>query len=170
MISTSNITLQYGKRVLFENVSIKFSQGNCYGIIGANGAGKSTFLKILSGEIEAQSGQVSITPGERISVLKQDQNEFNDIQVLKVVFMGNKKLYDIIEEKDKIYAKENFSDADGIRASELESEFAELNGWNAETDAAELLSNLGIKEELHSKLMSEISGTEKVRVLLAQAL
>jgi ATPase subunit of ABC transporter with duplicated ATPase domains len=170
MISTSNITLQYGKRVLFENVSIKFSQGNCYGIIGANGAGKSTFLKILSGEIEAQSGQVSITPGERISVLKQDQNEFNDIQVLKVVFMGNKKLYDIIEEKDRIYAKPDFSDADGIRASELESEFAELNGWNAETDAAELLSNLGIKEELHSKLMSEISGPEKVRVLLAQAL
>lgn len=170
MISTSNITLQYGKRVLFENVSIKFSAGNCYGIIGANGAGKSTFLKILSGEIEAQSGQVSITPGERISVLKQDQNEFDEIQVLKVVFMGNRKLYDIIEEKDAIYAKADFSDADGLRASELESEFAELNGWNAETDASELLSNLGIKEELHFKLMNELSGPEKVRVLLAQAI
>ena len=170
MISTSNITLQYGKKVLFENVSIKFSSGNCYGIIGANGAGKTTFLKILSGEIEAQSGQVIITPGERLSVLKQNQNQFDEIQVLKTVVMGNVKLSAIIEEKDALYAKPDFSDADGMRASELEGEFAEMDGWNAETDAAEMLSNLGIKEDLHYKLMSELSGSEKVRVLLAQAL
>lgn len=170
MIATSNVTLQYGKRVLFENVSIKFTPGNCYGIIGANGAGKSTFLKILSGEIDPQQGQIAITPGERISVLKQDQNQFDNENVLKVVIMGNKKLYDIMVEKEAIYAKENFSDADGLRASELESEFAELNGWDAETDASELLSNLGIKEHLHAKNMSELSGQEKVRVLLAQAL
>jgi ATPase subunit of ABC transporter with duplicated ATPase domains len=170
MIATSNITLQYGKRILFENVSIKFTPGNCYGIIGANGAGKSTFLKILSGEIEAQSGQVILTPGDRISVLKQNQNQFDEIAVLQTVIMGNKRLYDILTEKEMLYAKPDFSDQDGIRASELETDFAELNGWSAETDAAELLSNLGIKENLHQKLMKDITGSEKVRVLLAQAL
>jgi ATPase subunit of ABC transporter with duplicated ATPase domains len=170
MISTSNITLQYGKRVLFENVSIKFSPGNCYGIIGANGAGKSTFLKILSGEIEAQAGQVSLTPGERISVLRQNQNQFDALPVLKTVIMGNEKLFSIMDEKDSLYAKADFSDADGLRASELEMEFAEMNGWNAETDASGLLSNLGIPEEKHHDLMTSLSGPEKVRVLLAQAL
>lgn len=170
MISTSNVTLQYGKKVLFENVSIKFTPGNCYGLIGANGAGKSTFLKILSGEIDPQQGQVIITPGERLAVLKQNQNEFDEIEVLKTVIMGHKKLYDIISEKDALYAKPDFSDQDGIRASELEMEFAEMNGWNAETDAAELLSGLGIKDDLHYKQMKDLSGSEKVRVLLAQAL
>lgn len=170
MISTSNITLQYGKRVLFEKVNIKFTPGNCYGLIGANGAGKSTFLKILSGEIEPQAGQVIITPGERISVLNQNQNAFDDVEVLKTVITGNKRLYDIIAEKDAIYAKPDFSEKDGLRAAELESEFAEMNGWNAETDAASLLSGLGIKEDLHFKKMAELSGSEKVRVLLAQAL
>jgi ATPase subunit of ABC transporter with duplicated ATPase domains len=170
MISTSNITLQYGKRVLFENVSIKFSPGNCYGIIGANGAGKSTFLKILSGEIEAQAGQVSITPGERISVLRQNQHQFDEYKVMKTVIMGNEKLFRIMEEKEAIYAKADFSDADGLRASELESDFAEMNGWSADTDAAELLSNLGIPEDKHELLMKELTGPEKVRVLLAQAL
>jgi len=170
MISTSNVTLQYGKRVLFENVSIKFAPGNCYGLIGANGAGKSTFLKILSGEIEPQQGQVIITPGDRLAVLNQNQNQFDEIEVLKTVIMGHKVLYDILSEKDAIYAKADFTDSDGIRASELESEFAEMNGWGAETDAAELLSGLGIKEHLHNKLMNELTGSEKVRVLLAQAL
>ena len=170
MISTSGITLQYGKKVLFEKVSIKFTPGNCYGLIGANGAGKSTFLKILAGEIEAQQGQVIITPGARMSVLKQNQNEFDEVEVLKTAIMGNRRLYDIISEKDAIYAKPDFNDADGMRASELESEFAEMNGWTAEADAADLLSGLGIKEELQSKLMKDLSGSEKVRVLLAQAL
>lgn len=170
MISTTNITLQYGKKILFENVNIKFTPGNCYGIIGANGAGKSTFLKILSGEIEAQSGQVITSPNDRISVLKQNQHEFDEFQVLKTVIKGNQKLYSIIEEKDKLYEKSDFSDEDGMRASELEAEFAELNGWNAETDAAEMLSNLGINESLHYSLMGDLSGSEKVRVLLAQAL
>lgn len=170
MISTSNITLQYGKRVLFENVSIKFTPGNCYGIIGANGAGKSTFLKILSGEIEAQAGQVVLTPGERISVLRQNQDQFNELPVLQTVIMGNERLFNIMREKDALYAKSDFSDADGMRASELEAEFAEMSGWNAETDASELLSSLGIKEGQHEKLMGELTGSEKVRVLLAQAL
>ncbi len=170
MIATSNITLQYGKRVLFENVSIQFNPGNCYGLIGANGAGKSTFLKILSGEIEATKGVVAITPGERLSVLKQNQNEFDKIIVLQTVIMGNKRLYDIIEEKDRLYAKADFTDADGMRTAELESEFAELNGWDSETEASQLLSGLGIKEDLHTKLMEELSGSEKVKVLLAQAL
>ncbi len=170
MISTSNITLRYGKRVLFEDVSIKFIPGNCYGLIGANGAGKSTFLKILSGEIEANSGSVNITPGERMTVLKQNHFEFDEIEVLKTAMLGHKKLFDIIEEKDALYAKADFSDKDGERASELEGIFAELNGWNAESDAASLLSGLGIKEELHGLKMKELNGSEKVRVLLAQAI
>lgn len=170
MISTANISLQYGKRVLFEGVSIRFSPGNCYGIIGANGAGKSTFLKLLSGEIEAQAGQVVLTPGERISVLRQDQNAFDDFVTLDAVISGNKKLYEIRREKDALYAKADFSDADGMRASELESEFAEMNGWNAETEAAELLSGLGIREDRHGLLMAALSPSEKVKVLLAQAL
>lgn len=170
MISTSNVTLQYGKRILFENVSIKFIPGNCYGLIGANGAGKSTYLKILSGEIEPQKGQVVTAPGARISVLKQNQNAFDEVEVLKAVIMGNKKLYDIVVEKDALYAKEDFTEADGMRTAELESDFAEMNGWNADSEAAELLSGLGIKEELHYKLMQDLNGSEKVRVLLAQAL
>jgi ATPase subunit of ABC transporter with duplicated ATPase domains len=170
MIATANVSLQYGKRVLFDKVSIKFTPGNCYGIIGANGAGKSTFLKILSGEIEAQQGQVIVTPGERISVLRQDQNAFDDRTVLHTVMTGNKKLYAIYSEKEALYAKPDFSDADGLRASELESEFAEMNGWNAESEAGELLSGLGIKEENHHTMMSEVSPSDKVRVLLAQSL
>jgi ATPase subunit of ABC transporter with duplicated ATPase domains len=170
MIATANISLQYGKRVLFDKVSIKFTPGNCYGIIGANGAGKSTFLKILSGEIEAQQGQVIVTPGERISVLRQDQNAFDEKTVLHTVMMGNRKLYEIYREKEELYAKPDFSDADGIRASELESEFAEMNGWNAESEAGELLSGLGIKENFHHTLMAEMSPSDKVRVLLAQSL
>ncbi len=170
MITVSGITLQYGKRVLFDDVNLKFTPGNCYGIIGANGAGKSTFLKILSGEVDPTKGQVSITPGERMSVLKQNHFEYDEVPVLQTVIMGNKKLWDVMQEKDAIYAKPDFSDADGIRASELEGEFAEMNGWNAESEAAELLSNLGIKEELHTRLMKELNGNEKVRVLLAQAL
>ncbi|MBN8695226.1 MAG: ATP-binding cassette domain-containing protein [Bacteroidetes bacterium] len=170
MISTSNLSLRYGKRVLFDEVSIKFTPGNCYGVIGANGAGKSTFLKILSGEIDPTTGQVSITPGERMSVLKQNHFEFDAYPVLQTVMMGNKKLWDVIQEKDALYAKPDFSDADGIKAAELEGLFAEMEGWNAESDAANMLSGLGVKEELHQKLMSELSGKEKVRVLLAQAL
>jgi ATPase subunit of ABC transporter with duplicated ATPase domains len=170
MISTANVGLQYGKRVLFEKVSIKFTPGNCYGIIGANGAGKSTFLKILSGEIEPQQGQVIVDAGERISVLSQNQNAFDSFTVIQTVIMGNKRLSDIMIEKDALYAKPDFSDADGLRVSELEGEFAELNGWNAETEAAELLEGLGILNAEHYKLMSEMGGSEKVRVLLAQAL
>ncbi len=170
MISTSNLSLRYGKRVLFDEVSIKFTPGNCYGVIGANGAGKSTFLKILSGEIEPTTGQVSITPGERMSVLKQNHFEFDAFPVLQTVMMGNKKLWDVIQEKDALYAKPDFSDADGLKAAELEGLFAEMEGWNAESDAANMLSGLGVKEELHSRLMSDLSGKEKVRVLLAQAL
>ncbi|MDF2438751.1 MAG: transporter ATP-binding protein [Bacteroidota bacterium] len=170
MISTSNLSLRYGKRVLFDEVSIKFTPGNCYGVIGANGAGKSTFLKILSGEIEPTTGQVSITPGERMSVLKQNHFEFDAYPVLQTVMMGNKKLWHVIQEKDALYAKPDFSDADGIKAAELETVFAEMEGWNAESDAANLLSDLGVKEQYHNTLMSELSGKEKVRVLLAQAL
>jgi ATPase subunit of ABC transporter with duplicated ATPase domains len=170
MISVSNLSLRYGKRVLFEEVNIKFSPGNCYGIIGANGAGKSTFLKILSGEIDPTSGQVSITPGERMSVLNQNHFEFDNETVLNTVLMGNKRLLDIIREKDALYAKPDFSEADGERAGELETLFAELDGWNAESNAASLLSGLGVKEDLHQKLMKEIGGKMKVRVLLAQAL
>jgi ATPase subunit of ABC transporter with duplicated ATPase domains len=170
MISTSNITLRYGKRTLFEDVNIKFTPGNCYGLIGANGAGKSTFLKILSGEIDPQSGQVQITPGERMAVLRQNQSAYDEFPVLQTVIMGHTRLWDIMLEKDAIYAKADFSEADGVRASELESEFADMNGWNAEYEAAELLSGLGVKEELHHSLMKDISGNDKVRVLLAQAL
>ena len=170
MVSVQNVSLRYGKRVLFDDVTIKFTSGNCYGVIGANGAGKSTFLKILSGEIEAQTGSVSMTPGERMSVLNQNQSAFDEFPVLQTVIMGNKRLYDITQEKDVLYAKEDFTDADGEKAAELESEFAEMNGWDAESDAASLLSGLGIKEDIHYSLMGDLNGSEKVRVLLAQAL
>lgn len=170
MLSVSNLSLRFGKRVLFEDVNIKFTPGNCYGVIGANGAGKSTFLKILSGEIDATSGSIHMTPGARMSVLKQNHFEFDEFPVLQTVIMGNKKLYDIMQEKDAIYMKSEFTDADGMRAAELESEFAEMDGWNAESDAASMLSGLGVKEHLHDKQMKELSGNEKVRVLLAQAL
>lgn len=170
MLSVSNLSLRYGKRVLFEDVNLKFTPGNCYGIIGANGAGKSTFLKMLSGEIEPATGQVSITPGERMSVLKQNHFEFDGSPVLQTVIMGNKKLFEVMQEKDAIYAKENFTEEDGNRAAELETLFAEMQGWNAESDAANMLSGLGVAEDLHHKLMSELDGKTKVRVLLAQAL
>src|SRR5690606_1183325 len=170
MLNVSNLSLRFGKRVLFDEVNVKFSPGNCYGVIGANGAGKSTFLKILSGEIEPTTGSVSVTPGERIAVLKQNHFEFDEYPVLQTVIMGFKKLFDIMQEKDMLYAKADFSDADGVRASELEAEFADMDGWNAESDAANLLSGLGIEEKLHDKLMKELSGNEKVRVLLAQAI
>jgi ATPase subunit of ABC transporter with duplicated ATPase domains len=170
MLSTSNITLKYGKRTLFEEVNIKFSPGNCYGLIGANGAGKSTFLKILAGEIDPTTGRVDITPGERMATLKQDHFEFDQFPVLQTVIMGHKKLYAIMQEKDAIYAKADFSEADGNRASQLESEFADMNGWNAESEAAELLSGLGVKESFHHTLMAELESKDKVRVLLAQAL
>ncbi len=170
MITVSNLSLRYGKRVLFEEVNTKFVPGNCYGIIGANGAGKSTFLKILSGEIDPTTGQVSITPGERMSVLKQNHFAFDDYSVLHTVMMGNAKLLDIMEEKDAIYAKPDFSEADGERAAELEHLFAEMDGWNAESNAASLLSGLGVGEDIHQQLMRDIGGKMKVRVLLAQAL
>ncbi|GGD47947.1 ABC-F family ATP-binding cassette domain-containing protein [Paenibacillus nasutitermitis] len=170
MISTSGITLRFGKRALFEDVNIKFTPGNCYGLIGANGAGKSTFLKILSGEVEQSSGEVHITPGERLAVLKQNHYEYDESKVLETVIMGYKKLFEVMKEKDAIYAKAEFSDEDGMRAGELEAEFADMNGWEAESEAASMLNGLGIPPELHDKLMSELSGNEKVRVLLAQAL
>ncbi len=170
MISTSNVSLSYGKRTLFEDVTIKFVPGNCYGLIGANGAGKSTFLKILSGEIDPNTGTVDIPANARMAVLKQNHFEFDEHQVLQTVIMGHKRLYDIMQEKDAIYAKPDFTEADGERAAELEGEFADLEGWNAEYEAAELLSGLGIAEHLHYSLMKELSGSEKVRVLLAQAL
>jgi len=170
MISTNGLTLQFGKRVLFKDVNIKFTPGNCYGLIGANGTGKSTFLKVLSGEIEPTSGEVVITPGERLAVLKQNHYEFDEFEVLKTVIMGHSRLYAIMEEKDALYAKPDFSDEDGMRVSELECEFAELNGWDAEPEAARLLNGLGIPEALHTQKMAELSGNEKVRVLLAQAL
>ena len=170
MIQASNITLRLGKRALFEDVNIKFTEGNCYGLIGANGAGKSTFLKILSGQLEPTQGDVIITPGQRLSFLQQDHFKYDQYDVLNTVIMGNQRLYDIMKEKDTIYAKEDFTEADGIRASELEGEFATLNGWEAESDAATLLNGLGIENDLHYKLMSELNGSEKVKVLLAQAL
>lgn len=170
MISVSNVSLRYGKRVLFDEVNVKFVPGNCYGVIGANGAGKSTFLKILSGEIDPTTGQVEIEKGKRMSVLKQDHFEFDQFQVLETVVMGNRELYKIIKEKEQIYAKVDFSDDDGIRASELEERFAEMEGWNAESDAATLLSGLGIGEDLHMRTIHELSNNQKVRVLLAQAL
>ena len=170
MIMTQGLTLRFGKRVLFEDVNLKFTEGNCYGLIGANGAGKSTFLKILSGEIEPSAGDIVIDKGQRLAVLKQDQYAFDEYEVLKTVIMGHKRLYDIMVEKDELYAKPDFNDEDGMKASELEGEFAELNGWEAETEAARLLAGLGIPVELHDKKMAELSGKEKVRVLLAQAL
>jgi ATPase subunit of ABC transporter with duplicated ATPase domains len=170
MISTSGVTLRYGKRALFEDVNIKFTPGNCYGLIGANGAGKSTFLKILSGEIEPSSGEVHVTPGERIAVLKQNHFEYDEFKVLDTVIMGYKRLYDVMKEKEALYAKPDFSDEDGMRAGELEAEFAEMNGWEAESEAASLLNGLGIPNELHDKYMKELDGNQKVRVLLAQAL
>ncbi len=170
MISVGNLSLRYGKRVLFEDVNVKFAPGNCYGVIGANGAGKSTLLKILSGEIEPSTGSVSITPGDRMSVLSQNHFEFDEFPVLQTVIMGNKKLWQIMEEKDAIYAKPDFSDADGLKAADLEGQFADMEGWNAESDAASLLNDLGIADALHSKLIKDLNGKEKVRVLLAQAL
>lgn len=170
MISANNISLQYGKRVLFDEVNIKFSGSNCYGVIGANGAGKSTFLKILSGEIEANSGSVSLEPGKRMAVLSQNHFAFDESTVLNTVIMGHKELWNIMKAKEAIYAKADFSEADGVKASELEEKFAEMDGWNAESDAASLLSGLGISEADHYSLMKDIEGSKKVRVLLAQAL
>lgn len=170
MIAVSNVGLRFGDRKLFDEVNIKFTPGNCYGLIGANGAGKSTFLKILSGEIEPQTGDVIITPGERLAVLKQNQFEYEDHEVMKVVIMGHKRLYEVSNEKDAIYMKEDFSDEDGMRAAELEGEFAELNGWESESEVAILLKGLGVSEDLHNKKMSELVGSDKVKVLLAQAL
>ncbi|MCD8338571.1 MAG: ATP-binding cassette domain-containing protein [Lachnospiraceae bacterium] len=170
MISANNVTLRIGKKALFEDVNIKFTEGNCYGLIGANGAGKSTFLKILSGKLETTKGDVTMTPGQRLSVLEQDHFKYDEFPVLDTVIMGNQRLYDIMKEKDAIYAKEDFSDEDGIRASELEGEFAELNGWEAESDAATLLNGLGIDTDLHYNLMKDLNGNEKVKVLLARAL
>lgn len=170
MISANNVSLRLGKKALFEDVNIKFTEGNCYGLIGANGAGKSTFLKILTGELEPTSGDVVITPGERLSFLKQDHFQYDEHTVLDTVIMGNQRLYDVSREKDAIYMKEDFSDEDGIRASELEAEFAEMDGWNAESDAATLLNGLGIPTEEHATLMKDLPGALKVKVLLAQAL
>ncbi|OPA74145.1 ABC transporter ATP-binding protein [Paenibacillus selenitireducens] len=170
MITVTGVSLRYGKRPLFEDVNIKFTPGNCYGLIGANGAGKSTFLKIMSGEIEANTGDVSMTPGERMAVLKQNHFEYDEFAVLETVIMGHQKLYSIMKEKDALYAKADFTEEDGLRAGELEGDFAEMNGWDAESDAAALLIGLGIGRDLHDKKMAELSGNEKVRVLLAQAL
>ncbi len=170
MISINNLSLRYGKRVLFEDVNIKFTEGNCYGIIGANGAGKSTFLKIISGEIDPTTGRVDITKGMRMSVLKQNRNEFDDVTVLDTVVRGNTTLYEVMKAKDALYAKADFTEEDGIKAGELEGLFAEMDGWNAESEAATLLSNLGIKEDCHTKTVKELDGNQKVRVLLAQAL
>ena len=170
MITVNNVSLRFGKRTLFENVNLKFTPGNCYGIIGANGAGKSTFLRLLSGEVETTSGEISIGKDERISVLKQDHNIYNEYRVIDVVIMGNKRLYDIMEEKNKLYTKEDFNDKDGIRLGELESEFVDLNGWQAESDAAALLSGIGLDISMHEKQMKDIKDIDKVKVLLAQAL
>ena len=170
MIQASNIALRFGKKALFEEVNVKFTEGNCYGLIGANGAGKSTFLKILSGEIEPTNGEIIITPGQRLSVLEQDHFKYDEFTVLDTVIMGNKRLYDIMKEKDAIYMKEDFSDEDGVRAAELESEFAEMDGWNAESDAAQLLNGLGVEPEFHYSVMSDLTGAQKVKVLLAKAL
>ena len=170
MISVSNVSLRYGKRILFDDVNIKFTPGNCYGVIGANGAGKSTFLKILSGELESQTGSVVITKGQRMAVLRQNQFEFDAFEVLQTVIMGHKRLFEIMLEKDIIYAKEDFTDADGEKAAELEADFAEMNGWEAESEAGSLLSGLGIGEDLHYTLMADLDPSQKVRVLLAQAL
>ena len=170
MISANNVTLRIGKKALFEDVNIKFTEGNCYGLIGANGAGKSTFLKILTGQIEPSKGDVSITPGQRLSFLEQDHFKYDEYNVLDTVIMGNDRLYQIMKEKEAIYAKEDFTEEDGNKASELEAEFADMNGWEAESDAAQLLNGLGIGTDLHYKTMAELNGSEKVKVLLAKAL
>ncbi len=170
MISTSNITLRVGKKALFEDVNIKFTEGNCYGLIGANGAGKSTFLRILSGQLEPTNGEVIITPGDRLSFLQQDHFRYDEYSVLDTVMLGNARLYEIMKEKEAIYSKEDFTDEDGIKASELEAEFASMNGWEAESDAASLLNGLGIETALHYSMMKDLNGPEKVKVLLAQAL
>ena len=170
MISANNVTYRVGKKALFEDVNIKFTEGNCYGLIGANGAGKSTFLKILSGKLETTNGDIAMTPGQRLSVLEQDHFKYDSYTVLDTVIMGNQRLYDIMKEKEAIYAKEDFTDEDGIRASELEGEFAEMNGWEAESDAATLLNGLGIDPSMHYSLMKDLNGNEKVKVLLARAL
>ncbi|MBD5520002.1 MAG: ATP-binding cassette domain-containing protein [Lachnospiraceae bacterium] len=170
MISANNVTYRVGKKALFEDVNIKFTEGNCYGLIGANGAGKSTFLKILSGALDTTNGDIAITPGQRLSVLEQDHFKYDAYPVMDVVIMGNERLYQVMKEKDAIYAKEDFSDEDGIRASELEAEFAEMDGWDAESNAAMLLNGLGVETELHYSIMSELNGNEKVKVLLAKAL
>ena len=170
MISANNVTYRVGKKALFEDVNIKFTEGNCYGLIGANGAGKSTFLKILSGKLETTSGSIALTPGQRLSVLEQDHFKYDEYPVLDTVIMGNRRLYDIMKEKEAIYSKEDFTDEDGISASELEGEFAEMNGWEAESDAAMLLNGLGINTEFHYSIMKDLNGNEKVKVLLAKAL
>lgn len=170
MLSVSNLSLRYGKRILFEDVNLRFTEGNCYGVIGANGAGKSTFMKILSGEIDPTTGKVEISKGQRMSVLSQNHYQFDEMSVLETVMRGNSVLFDIMEKKDALYAKEDFTEEDGLKAGELEGIFAEMDGWNAESDAATMLSNLGIKEDLHHKLLKELDGNQKVRVLLAQAL
>jgi ATPase subunit of ABC transporter with duplicated ATPase domains len=170
MITVNNVTLSFGKRVLFDEVNLSFNKGNCYGVIGANGAGKSTFMKILSGEIEPNKGSVQISPGERMAVLRQNQFEFDEVTVLNTVLMGHKKMWDVMHERDAIYGKADFSEADGMRAGELEAEFGEMGGYTAESDAASLLSELGVDEELHQNLMKDINPALKVRVLLAQAL
>ena len=170
MVAASNVTYRVGKKALFEDVNIKFTEGNCYGVIGANGAGKSTLLKILSGALEPTSGEIILTPGQRLSVLEQDQFKYDNYSVLDTVIMGNKRLYEVMKEKDALYAKPDFSDEDGIRAAELEGEFAQMDGWNAEADAETMLNGLGIGPELHHKMMNELKGSEKVKVLLAKAL
>ncbi|MFC2110945.1 ABC-F family ATP-binding cassette domain-containing protein, partial [Bacteroidota bacterium] len=170
MIAVTDFKIQFGKRILFQEVNMKFTAGNCYGVIGANGAGKSTFLKAISGEIESSAGHMSMEPGERLSVLSQDHFAFDEYTVLNAVMKGHSQMWEIMQEKDAIYAKADFSDADGLKAAELEEKFADIDGWNAESDAANLLSDLGIKEEFHHILMKDLSGKQKVRVLLAQAL
>ena len=170
MISANNVTLRIGKKALFEEVNIKFTEGNCYGLIGANGAGKSTFLKILSGKLETTTGDIIITPGQRLSFLEQDHFKYDSYTVMDVVIMGNVRLYEIMKEKEVIYAKEDFSDEDGIRASELEGEFAEMDGWESESNASTLLNGLGVDTSLHYTQMAELNGADKVKVLLAKAL
>jgi len=170
MIATAGVSLQYGKQRLFENVTITFSAGNCYGLIGANGSGKSTFLKILSGEIDSTAGQITMGSGARLSTLSQDQFAYDEYPVLTTVIMGYEKLYQVIKEKDELYAKSDFSDEDGLKVSELEGEFSEMDGWNAESDAAKLLNDLGIPEEMHEMNMKQLEASQKIRVLLAQAL
>lgn len=170
MIQANNVTVQFGGRVLFERVNVTFSAGNCYGIIGANGAGKSTFLKVLSGELDPQKGEVFITPGERLSVLKQDHFAYDEYEVIRTVLMGNPRLIEVMEEKDALYMKEDFSEEDGIKAGELEAEFADMDGWNAESDAAFMLNKLGVPDEYHYMQMAELPSDMKVKVLLAQAL